>query len=60
MKPRTLTVGEVLQNLGDRYEARMNRLKRIKAIIEQHPDWLQEEPELAELLVFLDNSDRPK
>jgi FKBP-type peptidyl-prolyl cis-trans isomerase (trigger factor) len=34
----------------ERYEAELQRLMAIKAIVIQHPEWIEQEPQLAQLL----------
>ena len=43
------TVSQVLQDLGDRYEE-LQRLKKVDAIVQAHPEWAEQEPRLKQLL----------
>jgi hypothetical protein len=39
----------ILENLIDRYEE-LQRLRKLAAIAAKHPEWLEQEPEIQELI----------
>ena len=43
------TAFEILQEMGDRYEAAIS-LEEVSKIVRLHPEWLEQEPRLKELV----------
>lgn len=49
MSEKPKTAFEIMQSLCDRYEA-MLALEKVSEIIYLHPEWLEQEPRLKELI----------
>lgn len=45
-----MTLGKLLKEEVELFNQRVENLRKIAAIVKQHPEWVEQEPELAELL----------